>query len=133
MKRMLETQLKKIIKKYKLNTLLTDVTDNYYDHITFSITSLSDYITLISAFSTLKEKNPDMDLVYRGSSDYRWKLEPSLVRRINELPLGYGVEHDLAVDFRSEIPELFQNTQTNFEKIAKMQHFGVPTRLQDFR
>lgn len=129
---MLERELKKIIKKCGLDTLITEATDAYFDHITFSINSLSEYITLTSAFATLKEKNKDMNLVYRGCADSRWKLESSLVRRINELPMGYGVEHDLAVDFRSEIPDLFQNTQTNFEKIAKMQHFGVPTRLLDF-
>lgn len=129
---MLESRLKRLINKYKLNTLITDATDNYYDHITFSVSSLSDFITLIDAFATLKQKSPDMNFVYRGTSDSRWKLVPSLVRRLGELPMGYGLEHDLAVDFRSESPELFQNTQTNFERIAKMQHFGVPTRLLDF-
>ena len=117
---MLEIELKKIIKKCGLDTLITEATDAYFDHITFSINSLSEYVTLTSAFATLKEKNRDMNLVYRGCADSRWKLESSLVRRINELPMGYGVEHDLAVDFRSEIPDLFQNTQTNFEKIAKI-------------
>jgi len=129
---LLESQLKRIVKKFKLNTLITDATDNYYDHISFSVTSLSEFIALINAFALLNDKSPDLRLVYRGCSNFRWKLEPSLVRRVNELPMGYGLEHDLAVDFRSEIPELFANTQSNFEKIAKMQHFGIPTRLLDF-
>ncbi len=129
---MLETELKKIIKKFKLNTLVTGATDGYYDHVSFTVTSLGDFVTLIDAFATLNQKSPDLKFVYRGSSDFRWELVPSLVRRFEELPMGYGLEHDLAVDFRSEIPELFQNTQSNFEKIAIMQHFGIPTRLLDF-
>lgn len=99
-------RIEKIIKKCGLDTLITEATDAYFDHITFSINSLSDYITLTSAFATLKEKNRDMNLVYRGCADSRWKLESSLVRRINELPMGYGVEHDLAVkglEFADEI------------------------------
>lgn len=129
---MLEAELQRIIKRFKLNTLTTEPTNNYYDHISFSVSSLSDFITLIDAFSTLNKKSPNLNFVYRGMSNFCWKLVPSLVRRLEELPMGFGLEHDLAVDFSSEIPELFQNTNSNFERISKMQHFGIPTRLLDF-
>lgn len=129
---MLEEQLNRIIKKYELNELSVEATDNYYDHITFSISSLSDFIKLINAFTALNKKSSSLKLVYRGMSNHTWKLIPSLVRMINESPLSYGLEHNIAVDFKSESPQLFQNAYGNFETIAKMQHFGIPTRLLDF-
>lgn len=129
---MLETQIKKIVKKYNLDALVIEPTDFYYDHITFSATSLSDFVRLINAFSTLDTKTSDLKFVYRGMSDSCWELIPSLDRQLIKDIREYGLEHKLAVDFRSEIPELFQGTQTNFEKISKMQHFGIPTRLLDF-
>lgn len=45
---MLEVQLKRIIKKHKLSTLVVDPTDHYFAHTTFAIHSLSDYIALVT-------------------------------------------------------------------------------------
>lgn len=130
---MLEYDLKQLIKKHKLSGLTTEPTDRYYDHITFSVGSLSEFITLIEAFAELPQKEESaQNLFYRGMADSRWKLLPSLMRIIAEKPKWYALEHDLAVAFKSEIPNLFQNTHSSFETIAKMQHFGIPTRLLDF-
>ncbi len=129
---MLETNLNNIIKRYELDKLKIEPTDNYYDHTTFSVRSLSEYVELIQAFTSLNKKTPYLELFYRGMADYRWELVPSLVRRSSELKYGYTLEHDLAVEFSSEMPSLFQNASSNFERITKMQHFGVPTRLLDF-
>ncbi|MCI8291670.1 MAG: FRG domain-containing protein [Clostridia bacterium] len=129
---MLEYDLKQLIKKHKLSELATEPTDRYYDHITFSVGSLSDFITLVEAFAELPQLQVSQNLLYRGMADSRWKLLPSLMRIIEEKPKWYAPEHDLAVEFKSDIPTLFQNTHSNFEIIAKMQHFGIPTRLLDF-
>lgn len=129
---LLEYVLKQLIKKRKLSGLTTEPTDRYYDHITFSVGSLSDFITLIEAFMELLQTEVSQNLFYRGMADSRWKLLPSLMRIIEEKPKWYAPEHDLAVEFKSNIPALFQNTHSNFETIAKMQHFGIPTRLLDF-
>lgn len=129
---MLEENLYKLIKKAKLEALTMEPTDNYYDHTTFCVHSLSEFITLIEAFTELNAKFPDQNFLYRGMADLRWGLVPSLMRRISELPHPFSLEHDLAVEFSSQMPSLFQNADSNFERIAKMQHFGIPTRLLDF-
>lgn len=129
---MLESDLNKAIKKFQLEALTVEPTDRYYDHITFAVHSLSEFTRLIEVFADLNQKNTNLNFFYRGMADSRWTLIPSLMRRISETPYRYAPEHDLAVEFKSEVPGLFQNTDSNFETIAKMQHFGIPTRLLDF-
>lgn len=129
---MLEYDLKQLIKKHKLKGLTIEPTDPYYDHITFSVNSLSEFITLIEALVELLPPNSAQNLFYRGMADNRWKLLPSIMRFMMENPKWYALEHSLAIAFKSEMPTLFQNTQSCFEIIAKMQHFGIPTRLLDF-
>jgi len=127
-----EKTLVKAIKKFNLDSLTIKPTDNYYDHITFSVSSLSEFISLIEMFATLETKCPGMNLIYRGMVANNWKLVPSIMRMMSEHPHSYTLEHDLAVEFSSEMPFIFQNSNSDFEKIAKMQHFGIPTRLLDF-
>lgn len=129
---MLETDINKLVKKFKLDPLKIIPTDNYYDHVTFSVRSLSEFILLIERLATLTVTSPNKYFIYRGMSDANWRLIPSLMRKISEAKYGYTLEHDLAVEFSSEMPSLFQNADSNFEKISKMQHFGIPTRLLDF-
>lgn len=129
---MLESGLKEIIKKFNLDNLTVEPTDNYYDHVTFSVHSLSEFMTLIEALLGLPKEYPELKLFYRGMADSSWTLIPSLMRAVLKNPSRYALEHDLAVEFKSEVPSLFQNTHSSFETIAKMQHFGIPTRLLDF-
>ncbi|MBQ8983000.1 MAG: FRG domain-containing protein [Lachnospiraceae bacterium] len=129
---MLTRNLNNIIEKNQLNKLVSEPTDSYYDHTTFTIHSLSEFVLLIESLTELYKKFPYYSFVYRGMSDYRWILTPSLERKISETKHGSDIEHSLAVEFSSEFPTLFQNTDSHFIKIAKMQHFGIPTRLLDF-
>lgn len=125
----LEDKLLEIVKRYKIEKYKTPNTDNYYDHITFSIYSLSDFIYLIGKLSLMVKNSPLDTILYRGMSNMEWELTPSLLR----LPAyNYAFEHNLALDFLSEEPNLFENSKSNFENLTKMQHFGIPTRLLDF-
>ncbi len=128
---LLTSDLNKTVKKFKLGGLTMDPTDGYYDHTTFAARSLSEFIKLIEAFADLNQRSAGLNFFYRGMADSRWKLIPSLMRSIAESH-AYALEHDLAVEFKSEVPDLFQDARGNFETIAKMQHFGIPTRLLDF-
>lgn len=129
---MLEFDLNSIIKKGSLKSFSVASTDRYYDHTTFKIESLSDYIQLVETLSFSFSKNPGGDLLYRGMADSQWWLLPSILRNSGKNRKTYALEHDLAVSFLSEMPDLFSNTNHNFEKLFKMQHFGIPTRLLDF-
>lgn len=125
----LEENILEIIKRYKLEKYKTSNTDKYYDHTTFLVNSLSDYIHIIGKLALLVKNSPLDTILYRGMSNSEWRLIPSLLR----LPAyKYDLEHNLALDFISEEPKLFENSNSNFENLTKMQHFGIPTRLLDF-
>ena len=87
---------------------------------------------IVNALSTLTAKEPYYTGYYRGTANCTWKLSPSLQRYVEQKPDKYAIEHNLAVEFISEAPALFQGTASNFNKLSAMQHFGVPTRLLDF-
>lgn len=56
-----------------------------------------------------------------------WKLEPSLTRNI-----GYiKNEHKIFRDIISRCPSDFEDTMNTFNKLVKMQHYELPTRLLD--
>lgn len=124
-----EENILEIIKRYKLEKYIIPNTDNYYDHTTFLVNSLSEFIQIVSKLALIVKNTPLDILLYRGMSNVEWRLIPSLLR----LPAyKYELEHNLALDFISEEPKLFENSKNNFENLTKMQHFGIPTRLLDF-
>ena len=54
-----------------------------YNHLTFNITSLSEYIEVINVLRTSirSANNNDGDLIFRGMADHRWELLPSIARQ----------------------------------------------------
>jgi hypothetical protein len=64
---------------------------------------------------------------YRGHSNSKYKLEPSLFRRNNYLKN----EHLMFKEILKEKPNYFSEDRTTLEKLVKMQHFEIPTRLLD--
>ena len=65
-------------------------------------------------------------LYFRGEDDNSYILEPSIYRQgriINE--------HKFFNEAIDRCPEDFDRCETTFEKLVKMQHYGVPTRLLD--
>jgi hypothetical protein len=66
---------------------------------------------------------------FRGHSDARWQLLPSLARNTKHLK----AEIDLIVKFKQNSALLLsQLPQTEWQWITIMQHHGVPTRLLDW-
>ena len=65
-------------------------------------------------------------IFYRGHSDKNYDLIPSIYRA------GYILKEDIL--FKEVIkrrPDEFQNLKSTFDKLVKMQHYGIPTRLID--
>ena len=102
------------------NLLITNISN-------FSIFSLGIYISRLEAsFILLKEKD-DYLYFYRGHSSVDYKLQPSLYRD-SKLILN---EKELFQQAILRCPEDFHDSQSTFEKLVKMQHYGLPTRLLD--
>ena len=69
------------------------------------------------------------DLIFRGMSDHRWQLLPSIARQ----PLiTEETEYNMVKELMLLYPKEFANISSNFDLLAKMQHYGLPTRLLDF-
>lgn len=69
---------------------------------------------------------------YRGHADYHYKLVPSIYRKRKKTNKSYINDEDKI--FREIIlrtPGEFSNEKTTIEKLVKMQHYGLPTRILD--
>ena len=106
-----------------------------YPHITFSVTSLSEYMRII-AFLFDCDNSPDDNMAFRGVSDYRYSLSPSLMvfeeREDYAYVYGNNIETILVNEMLTSRPEEFDGITSDFDLLAKMQHLGLPTRLLDF-
>ncbi len=67
---------------------------------------------------------------YRGHKDKEYKLMPG-VYRVNNNKSYRKVEYHLYQDFLIRNPNAFVNDKTIFERLVRMQHHGLPTRLLD--
>lgn len=117
---------KKVAKDYDI---LDIQNDEYYAHPTFRVGNLADYIQLIAAISSISGDYIGWDtVIYRGMVDQEYNLLPGLAR-YNKLQ--EDGEYKLINDFLTRRPDAFQGL-TEFDTLAKMQHYGLPTRLLDF-
>ena len=66
-------------------------------------------------------------LFYRGQSDITYSLTPSVFRKKELL----DKEHNLIYDLLLSSPEEFDGIENDLERLIKMQHYGLPTRLLD--
>lgn len=86
----------------------------------------------IGSVRTLLDKLADLDstgnvLYYRGHASCKFTLLPSLYREQNFC----HNESRLVREILLKCPDDFKNSDTAFEMLVKMQHYGVPTRLLD--
>lgn len=103
--------------------------ESYYSHPTFYVKNLSEYINLVTKISSIKSDDLMGDVViFRGISDDQYDLAPGLERLKNR---DEDTEMNLINDFLTRRPDAF-NGLSDFDILAKMQHYGLPTRLLDF-
>ena len=74
----------------------------------------------------------DAEIFYRGHEDANFELTPSLLRRWPDgswqfLPSEDRLNKELLIAHYDE----FQGDQYCFDRLVRMQHFGLPTRLLD--
>lgn len=88
---------------------------------------LGDYITNFLLYAQKAAEQDDKRvLFYRGQSDKDYTLTPSVFRK--------GLlekEHILIHDLLLNSPYEFSSIENILERLIKMQHYGLPTRLMD--
>lgn len=87
------------------------------------IESIADFINELQKIPRRK----DTELYFRGHSSFDYKLEPSIYRNKKLL----NNEHNIFKEFILRTPSDFLNEKSALEKLVKMQHYGLPTRILD--
>lgn len=101
---------------------------------TVIIDSLSQYISEISSID-LKYEHPlsPVKLLFRGLSKFSYELVPALGRYPSQHVLNSWqlIEQDLVQTAQQKYPLLFSDTDYPTIRLAKLQHYGIPTRMLD--
>lgn len=81
----------------------------------------------------LQHKKDGKEFFYRGHADRaNYKLIPSLFRRTTDgEPKHLLVEHQLYRELLISHPRDFKDDVTTLDRLVRMQHFSLPTRLLD--
>jgi hypothetical protein len=87
------------------------------------INSISDFINELQKVKTRR----GCEVYFRGHSDKSYLLVPSIYRTNRKI---YN-EDKIFKEFVLRSPNDFLNEKTTLEKLVKMQHYGLPTRLLD--
>ena len=90
----------------------------------------SDFSGFYSKLKEVSIHTAGLSFFYRGESCYDWDLIPSVYRKNNGCG-GVEIEEKLYKEAIRNCPNEFPETLTAFEKLVKMQHYGLHTRLLD--
>lgn len=92
-----------------------------------TVTSVEAFLQKVNEF----QAKEGQEVFYRGHSDYRYKLEPSLFRSEKGVPLYRYKERNMINEILTAHPAEFYQDQFMIDKLVRMQHYGLPTRLLD--
>ena len=99
------------------------------------IESLEDYVQLILSEYTDRKVNAFYEIprvFFRGQNRESYKLFPSLARKINRSSEMYSrFEYQMINAAKLQNPEEFTKDIYPINMLARMQHYGIPTRLLD--
>lgn len=82
--------------------------------------------TLFKKLESLPQ-DPDYEYYYRGHSNKKFNLVPSVYRNSGWI----SNEHRMFRELILRCPDDFRELETTFQKLVKMQHYTLPTRLLD--
>lgn len=99
------------------------------------VQGLPDYIRKITTLKPRKTESPltGYGIVFRGLSDASFKLTPSIGRTVSPYWMNtiQTKETEQINQAQLKFPELFQNSDWPAINLAKLQHYGIPTRMMD--
>ncbi len=92
------------------------------------IEDIVDYFTIIHDLNSknIIEGSGNQSIFFRGQANISWDVTPSVFR--SDL---VSSEHELIETAFNRNPIEFQKYYSDFEKLTKLQHYGLPTRLLD--
>ena len=98
---------------------------NAVEIVTTKIETVTDFIDEVTKYA----KTESRFKCYRGQQDSSWENIPGLFRP----DLGKFEENEKRAtrDLVAVHPNEFSTDQTMFDRLVRMQHFGLPTRLMD--
>ncbi|MCM2972588.1 FRG domain-containing protein [Larsenimonas suaedae] len=91
------------------------------------IESLSDFIEFLSKL----ESSKDYEWYFRGQASSGYQLTPSLFRVNEESILNKEKEYELCNEILIANHKDFEKDGCAFDKLVRMQHYSLPTRLLD--
>lgn len=116
-----------ILKETDLDSYITDSIGEQYTHDTLRIKSLSEYVDVVTKIAKMKERGIKHIITFRGHAVDQWELTPVIKR------LGLEkYEKEIINLFKVKKTEEYNSSMSSLDVIAKMQHYGYPTRLVDF-
>lgn len=89
-------------------------------------TEIADIESLLVFVSNLKATNPDSELFFRGQQKHFENITPSICR-----DSFIKNEDSIFREFITKNPNEFLAESSTFDKLVKMQHYNLPTRLLD--
>lgn len=93
------------------------------------VVSLTEFMSWVASTRPMIES--EHVLFYRGHSDWEYTLEPGVYRTNNQGESFRSVEHNLYQEMLRREPMAFSADKTVFERLVRMQHHELPTRLLD--
>lgn len=93
------------------------------------IKNISKFLEKIKEIS--KKLELDKEIFYRGHSKKGYEIKPLVLRGNNGVPLYLQNENKMFSELLVSNSEEFVSDKTTFDKLVRMQHYGLPTRLLD--
>jgi len=111
------------------NSLIGESIIDFEDHKEIkNITGVTDFIKNIISF----DRSDDYVNFYRGHSDLKYELEPSLFRKSPSGSFQYLENEDTIYnELLTQNYGEFDSDNSTFDRLVRMQHFSLPTRLLD--
>ena len=97
--------------------------------LTMSVESLASSVAEFIHRLNVLPHNENIIRTFRGEANTSWSFKPGIMRAGRERLLKH--EKDTVREIVSIHPDQFSEDQTMFDRLVRMQHFGLPTRLMD--
>ena len=91
-------------------------------------TRINSFDEALHVLDLYARRNSYSTLTYRGHSNAAWQVSPSIFRQDPDIA---EFEAELLRELISLFPAEFINDNSMFDRLVRLQHYGLPTRLLD--